>query len=1527
MKAKLLQHSKLCTVKSAEQKRVLLGEDTLQMQVESVEPLALQIGDYVEMYGSEYTLNQMPQPTKQGERKYSTQLNFEGLQYKLIDVMYRNKDVLGYNSTGTFQLVCTLAEAMGVLINCLNAHAEAEGCGEQWELGDCPATDYKDLSFSEENCLAVLQRLCGEECYNTEFEMEALGNRHYRLHLRKAGSVFPAAFTFGKGGGVYELKRKNVDSKNVVTRLYVEGGTRNITTSYRNGAQRLRMAGESYIQEAAPVAAFGIKESGKKFDDIFPKRIGTVSSLGSTIYEFCDADMFNLNEKENGQTKWLIDGTSAKVKFLTGDCAGYELEVAKYDAGTHKFTVKPYEDSRGFKIPAEGTTAYQIKKSDTYVLLDIIMPQDPYVTDAEAKLELEGKAYYEQNCQPRVEYELQIKSLYLKRKFGSDGTVVNLFNVGDYITVRDAEIGVDKAIRIKEFARNALTDPYEYKITLSDVVEVSILERLIADSIETDRIIEINNLTDLAKARSNWRTTQELLNMVFDGDGYFDTENIKPNSIETMMLSVGNRAGQFVIRNLIIVANAIVSNKPNANTVKITSNGAQLIHYAIESTDRAWSLQSETVTKTVTNVTLNSANAYYVYAKCPKSESTGQVILSQDRLATEVGSDYYFLIGVLSSVYNNFRELTLTYGSTRITGRTINCGRIESVDKNTYFDLDNSEIGGNIKFRSTSGGTRNVNELEEIVNANTQSIGELQDLADELQQQIDGAIEYWFGDEEPTTENEPAVNWEDASTRHTHLGDIYTDTTTGLEYRFALGGRRPKQYYYWQETASTGVGQAIQTANNALTLAGTKNHVYITATFTNAQVVNYKQGDLWLALDTYKMRVCKSDAQAQDTYVAADWEPIGYTDDTAANAAQAVLDNMASDSKITPAEKLQLKTEMLNITADYTQIHAKAVAVGVTDAAYTTAYTNLNNYVSSILSNMSTTTSISRTAYNNYFSSYYTQRAAVMGAISGKQAQDAVDGLEIGQGNYINNGAFLINFNGWESASDSRQLYADSTMGSCMRFGKSNTTSYFFLYTAWVSKNGNLALPNNTFNNGTKYTLAFWARANKSVQLRVGFMNPAGDVCVQQYTEFVVGTSWQRISMTFVANGNSREDTRLYIRGEQTTTFEYLLFTKFVLVEGNKAPEWTASSAEFQAQLEANKATLQAITGNYTQIDGGLILSTFLKLGAILSGGIYQESAGVKAMLNSKDEVAAYFGGTLAEANAGKSGMTTIFHNGKLKADNVEIRGKVVSTEGEIGGFVVAHNKISGGSGCALAVGTDDFNTQFGVASKGIRVAVQASDNQPLIQTYDFAYKENNRLTLKNNTNRRYDWLNIGVANVMAIDYFSSTSSNKAVTDGYGYQFAMAGTGHVAMDAIIDGGGCTIISGYTAANQVGMIRIPFHCNRIAVTSNYDNDIVVLPDYNSMFSTFGYGFVHNTYQKKFTFEITIYNIGSHTIYVAGRNTDKVNNMQYYTGNEMPQLYENGSLKTTLKGVSIGANRYKKFMLFFHSSYGYKAMCIG
>lgn len=863
-KMNLNSFAKLCTVKSAEQKRELLGEDTVSITVECASPLDFMIGDYILPYGDLYTLNALPEPTKNKERRFEYSLIFEGLQYKLLDAQYRNTDALGYNSSGVFPLMADMRMAMDVLINSVNKVATSNG--ELWILGDCPDTEVKDLTFSNENCLAVVQRLC--QLFELEFEIEPMGNKVYKLHIRKAGSLFPATFTFGKGGGIYKLKRKNVDSKNIITRLYVEGGTRNIMSLYRNGAERLRLEGDSYIQDEEVVAAFGIKEGAKQYDDIFPKRTGYVTALGADIFSFVDNEMFDLNEKDSeGNTRWLQSGTVAKVKFTKGNLMGYEFEVSSYDTNTKTFKIKVYEDSRGFKMPST-ENAYKIAVGDSYVLLDIIMPDNPYVTDAEALLSESGQKDYKKNSQPRVEYELDIESLHLKRKYGSDSTIVNLFNVGDYIPIKDADINVDKAIRVKGFTRDIKSDPYKYKLSISDVVEVSIIENLIADNIEIGKIIELNNLTDVAKARANWRTTQELLNMVFDSDGYFDPENIKPSSIQTLMLSVGNRAGQFVLQNVMLAANAPVNNLTNPNRIEVTSNGGLLIHYAIEEENRTWHVAN-------TTVTLIDAGAYYIYARCIKSKDdtqTCQIIFSQNQQGVEDNTYYYFPIGVVSSIYNNYREVTTTYGATRITGRTINCGRIESIDKQTYFDLDNGEIGGRIVFKS-NGQTKTLTELgAESMETKDFINNTLPSILSEIQSQLDGQIEQFFDTYDPTTSNAPATAWTTTELKENHLGDLFYNTTTGKVWRWVKEGG----VYSWKELQDTELAQALALANEALALAKNKSRV-----FTATPITPYEIGDLWVQGASGGIMRCKT-TRLTGAYTSSDWEKASnYTDDTA----------------------------------------------------------------------------------------------------------------------------------------------------------------------------------------------------------------------------------------------------------------------------------------------------------------------------------------------------------------------------------------------------------------------------------------------------------------------------------------------------------------------------------------------------------------------------------------------------------------------------------------------------------------------
>ena len=716
--ALLTSRARKSGVTKAEQSITLLGADTVAITVKSATPLTFHLGDQIDVYGKTYTLNQLPGIKKTGNRNFEYTLTFEGVQYELIDVQFLLPDDTVLDSfTGD------LEDFLGILIGNLTRVYPGK-----WVLGVYPAnTEYKTLTYTEKNCLEVLQDLC--EQYSTEFEItQANGVR--TLNIKTAGVNFPYTFRYGRTGGLYELTRQNINSKNVVTRLYVYGGSSNLGDKYRY--TRLCLPGKaknaSYIEDAAAIAAYGLKENTKIFDDIRPERYGEVTAAGSAYYAFKDATMnFDLNEKDSaGNTKWLIDGATAKVKFTTGNLAGYEFDIHKYDHATKEIQVVPFTDENGMKFPSETSAAFQFGVGDKYFFTDINLP-DTYKTDAENKLLAEGNKAITEYSQPQVQYGLSIDENFI-RQFAGELTVVNLFAVGDYIPVEDEDIGVNKSVRITAFTRDLLRE-YKYNITLGDSVTKTTITRVIEDLQKIDNVIEINDLADPSKARRNWKASQEVLANVFDPEGHYYSEKIKPLSIETTMLATGARSQQFVLQNTRFEPNY----EGNPNTVKVV--GDTLVHYTIAETVKSWQLNTATFSNLV------SGTVYYIYARCQKTGTAGNIVF--DTVQRAVDGDptyYYFLIGSLSSVITDTdgnrpaRLIALTYGATTINGRFLATGRIQSGDGQTYFDLDAGEIGGNIKFRASDGTLKDVAELEQS------DIEYLRDAFKDARTEIEGGV-------------------------------------------------------------------------------------------------------------------------------------------------------------------------------------------------------------------------------------------------------------------------------------------------------------------------------------------------------------------------------------------------------------------------------------------------------------------------------------------------------------------------------------------------------------------------------------------------------------------------------------------------------------------------------------------------------------------------------------------------------------------------------------------------------------------
>lgn len=816
------------SVDSVEQKKELLGINEVNIKLKSSSPIDLEIGDFCIVFGEKYTINKLPNPKKTGDNRFEYDITLESCQYDLLRVVMLNTDSTSFSTGPDFSLTGELSDFIDVVIN--NANRVFPN---KWNTGSIAFLGTKTLSFDNENALSALQKICKE--FNTEFEIsENLATGVKTLSVGSIGSIIGQTYKYGKGKGLYELSRTSLSDKTVVNRLYLFGGNKNIPSNYRDFSQRLKIAGD-YIEDAGSISAFGLIEGVKTFEDIYPERIGAVSGV-SSVLEFQDSSIdFNVNSQ-------LISGVSAKVGFNDGGLAGYQFELKSFDNATKTFKLKPFVNEQGMELPSATSSAFQVSVGDKYNLTDILLPS-PYISAAESKLQSEGQAYLDQNKAPRVQYSLVFDEYYFKDLFGGS-SITNVFELGDWVTVQDDDLNVNGSSRVVGITRDVLY-PYRYQLDISDSYEITLIEKIISEGKATKQIIKLNKLYDATKAKIGWRNTQELLGMVFDTDGYFDPENIKPLSIETSMLVVGVKSQQFILRVVI---------EPNfegqKNVVKV--NAGQLVHYTVEETIRTWQISEETVT-------IPDDNARYIYAKCNKSDGNDAFLLfSTLQIKPDDDATYYhFLVGVLHSVTEGVRWISLTYGATAINGRFIKTGRIQSFDGSTYFDLDLGEIGGKITFIDADGNYKNLEDLnQELLDFVNTTYPEQQE---NIQTQIDGKIEAWFTTSDPNT-------WPE-SDRPKHNGDMWYNPTEKKLYRYVSSSNS------WSRIEDADAIAAYDAASQAQDTADGKRRVFVDTPYPP-----YDVGDLWASGSFLKK--CITAREETSAYNPTDWDDATAYDNT-----------------------------------------------------------------------------------------------------------------------------------------------------------------------------------------------------------------------------------------------------------------------------------------------------------------------------------------------------------------------------------------------------------------------------------------------------------------------------------------------------------------------------------------------------------------------------------------------------------------------------------------------------------------------
>jgi len=643
-----------------------LGENYIHAETTVREPLDITIGDYARYNGIRYYVNTLPDVTKNATNQYVYTLTFESEYYDFAKVQYRS------DGQGDFYLMGDLELFLDLLVENMN---RVYGAGV-WTKGTCTQTneEYKLLKFEAENCRQAIQRLCTEFSGEFSFAQKVISFSDEQ--------TTDTGLTFLYKTGLRNIQRRPIESGNIITRLYAYGSSRNLGSSYGKLRLELNTGGVDYIE--SNTATYGTIEGAVIFDDVFPRRTGTVSSAASNVL-FIDGPPpggidFNVNT-------YLIPDVTAKVNFLTGDCAGYTFDIASFNNTTHEFEIIPVTLEDGSVMPNDDLNP---AATDTYVLIDITMPAE-YIAAAEAELLALAETYIAKYDHPRVAYQLTPDWRYLKARS------VNL-TIGDTITIEDTDLGVDVKVRITELSQQVI-QPYKYTLSLTDQVEyaVSGQAQIILGTYKTagdsaGKIAASPVVRDIGRSRRNWRDTEELRSMVFDpDDGYFDPVNVKPLSIETTMLAAGSKSGNFQLSGVQV--------KPNylGNNNKLSITGGTLVHMAIDTSGEdeigTWTLVANPDYEAGG---LTTETAYYLYAKCHKTNYTdgdNQVIVTSTAYQADQTTHWYFLVGILHSTTGSVpRGLSLTYGQTLINGGFVTTGKVQSANGNTYLDLDNNTL-------------------------------------------------------------------------------------------------------------------------------------------------------------------------------------------------------------------------------------------------------------------------------------------------------------------------------------------------------------------------------------------------------------------------------------------------------------------------------------------------------------------------------------------------------------------------------------------------------------------------------------------------------------------------------------------------------------------------------------------------------------------------------------------------------------------------------------------------------------------
>jgi hypothetical protein len=363
----------------------LMKENSISIQFNLNTVLDFVRGDFLEYEGEKFILRKNFQPEEISREEYRYELVFEGTDMQFQDF------ILFYTALGLKEAEWTLTAGARDFMLIVLENIQRYFNDDSFALGDVIDSEIQNISFDADTVFDALASIA--ETFECDWYLEGK-----KLNL-VSKYEYGEPIVLKREIALADITRSNDNDSEYCTRLYALGSTRNIPRNYRRDAsgetaaivqKRLRLPASNgdYIDALPYMKQSEIIEKVVRFEDIYPRRVGSITELRSVDRTKEETNPFIVYFfKDSGlqfSSEYILPGETLMITFESGWLQGRDFEL-DYNDESGEFEIINDTGNPELTIPNE---VLKPRVGDEYVIynFDISLVSDQYIPEAEEEL-------------------------------------------------------------------------------------------------------------------------------------------------------------------------------------------------------------------------------------------------------------------------------------------------------------------------------------------------------------------------------------------------------------------------------------------------------------------------------------------------------------------------------------------------------------------------------------------------------------------------------------------------------------------------------------------------------------------------------------------------------------------------------------------------------------------------------------------------------------------------------------------------------------------------------------------------------------------------------------------------------------------------------------------------------------------------------------------------------------------------------------------------------------------------------------